>query len=356
MINNPNFKPSRNFVAIDVEYADSKQNICQIGLAIVENLEIVESRCYNIQPPGNHYDSQYLQKLHLTPDDTAGAPTFEQVWPEIAECLRDKLLWAHNAASVENRVINKNIARCYSDIKPLQWVNDSRDLYQRTDCPKEKGNGLQQCCMALGIPFDESRHHTAEYDACMCAKIVIAAAENHTPSWEDVPVSKEDIEKQQQFNRVLRLGELATYYKINPHDTESVHVLMSSSYSGAPEQSIGVAKKDKFIPGGNNLPDVDFSRLNVRPDNALHGRIFYLSGVSQYKRESIKNAIKAMGGAEAKSISGADVVILGTRNVGPNKLIELERKIDNGIQIACIVGDEDLEELLYGDGWKFFKK
>lgn len=32
-------KPSASFTAIDVEYADHEQNICQIGLAVVRDLE-----------------------------------------------------------------------------------------------------------------------------------------------------------------------------------------------------------------------------------------------------------------------------------------------------------------------------
>ena len=51
-----NHQPSKDFTAIDVEYADREQNICQVGLAVVRNLEIVERRSWLIQPPDNHYD------------------------------------------------------------------------------------------------------------------------------------------------------------------------------------------------------------------------------------------------------------------------------------------------------------
>ena len=77
----------RNFVAIDVEYADNQQNICQFGLAVVRSLRIVEQRCWNIQPPGNRYDEVFTRTHHMTAADTIGAPTFREVWPEIEAYL-----------------------------------------------------------------------------------------------------------------------------------------------------------------------------------------------------------------------------------------------------------------------------
>lgn len=51
-------KPSASFTAIDVEYADHEQNICQIGLAVVRDLEITERRSWLVHPPFNRYEQR----------------------------------------------------------------------------------------------------------------------------------------------------------------------------------------------------------------------------------------------------------------------------------------------------------
>jgi hypothetical protein len=56
-----------------------------------------------------------------------------------------------------------------------------------------------------------------------------------------------------------------------------------------------------------------------------------------------------------KPARNTDAVILGTRNVGFIKLIAIEEQEQKGNHLARIVGDEDLEQLLYGDGSKFFE-
>jgi len=42
--------PSHNFVAIDVEYADTKQNICQIGIAIESDSDLSLVTCEKAVP------------------------------------------------------------------------------------------------------------------------------------------------------------------------------------------------------------------------------------------------------------------------------------------------------------------
>ena len=62
-----------------------------------------------------------------------------------------------------------------------------------------------------------------------------------------------------------------------------------------------------------------------------------------------------MGARKVSQPSRAtDAVIVGTRNVGFTKLLALEEQEAKGHHMARIVGDDDLEELLYGEGQKFF--
>ena len=342
-----------NFVAIDIEYADSIQHICQLGLVVVRNLEIVDRRSWLMRPPGNRYEERCIRVHGITPDVTADAPSFEQAWPEIWEYLKGEHLWAHNAASVEQPVINKNIGFCEQDFETIPWINDSRSLYQRPDCPPNTGNGLVQCCMALGIP--RGRHHDALDDAEMCARLVIAAIKEQKPVWDDVPLTPEDLRKTEQGKRTLRLGEFTDYFAQHPSGEEDVHAVLTSTYDCAPEQEVDVWDRGDKMPG-QNRGMVDFSRLNMREDNPVRGKVVVPTGEFLINRDEIKRALKDMGATSPGSISGKTYAVLfGTKNVSKNKLLEIEAQEAKGRHIFRIVGDDDLNELLYGDGSKFFK-
>lgn len=347
--------PSRDFVTIDVEYADSEQNICQVGLAEVKDLQIVTSRSWLIQPPCNYYEEHYIRKHHITPDDTQNAGFFDQVWQEIQPCLLPHQLWAHNAISVEQPVLVKNITMCGYDASWLE-IFDSRNLYQRPDCSPNSGNGLPQCCMALGIPFDTKQHHDAEYDAVKCAEIIIAYANGLQPDWNGVPKNSEELRKQLQEKRTLRLGDFQAYYANNTSGDEDVIAVLSSTDGCNVDQVIDVFDKDDFIKEVNSST-IDFTRLDTRTDNPLRGKRVVLTGLFCVQRDDIKKALDVMGAKCTSSISGkTDAIILGTHNVGYRKVIDIEEQEAKGHHIARIVGDEDLEALLYGDGQKFFKE
>lgn len=341
---------SHDFVALDIEYADSIQHICQLGLAVVRNLEIVERRVWLMRPPGNRYEERCMRVHGITPEVTADAPTFEQSWPEIWEYLKGEHLWAHNAASVEHPVINKNIRFCEQCFEMVPWINDSMELYCRPDC--NGGNGLVQCCMALGIPCDG--HHDALADAEMCARIVIAAIEERKPDWSGVPADAEELRKAGQQKRVLRLGEFHEYYQSTSSGEEDVFAELSSTYEGAVPQVIDVFDKGDKVSGGTERT-VDFRRLRTGEDSPLYGRKVVLTGIFSYDRKDLEGALAGMGAKKVAQPSRAtDAVIVGTRNVGFTKLLAIEEQEAKGHHMARIVGDEDLEELLYGDGQKFF--
>lgn len=350
MINNI-IIPSRNFVAVDVEYADSEQNICQIGIAVVRNLQIIKSRSWLIQPPGNYYEEKMINVHHITPSDTENAPKFEELWSEIKPYMLDDELWAHNAIYTEQPVFKKNLCMHGFNADFLN-IHDSRDLYQRPDCPIGKGNGLEQCCLALNIPCEN--HHDAEADAVMCAEIIIAYCKGVQPRWECVPKDAEELRKYQQEKRILRLGEFQDFYSCNPSGDIDVLTELTSTYACASPQILDVFDKGDRLPS-DNTGLVDYTRLDQSENNPLRGKKVVLTGVFGIKRDEIKQAIETMGAKKASSIScKTDAVIIGTRNVGYKKLCEIEEQESLGHHIARIVGDEDLEALLYGDGYKFF--
>lgn len=342
-----------NFIAIDVEYADREQNICQVGLAIVRDLQIVSTRSWLIQPPGNYYDPVMMRSHHVTPDMTATVGTFDVAWQEIQPVILYDQLWAHNAHSTEQPVIAKNLDYCHYE---HDWLDilDSRDLFQRPDCPANSGNTLPLCCMAMGIDFDTTQHHDAEYDAIKCAEIVIAVAKGQQPDWTNVPVNAEEMRKAQQGKRVLRLGEFCDYYNSTSSGEEDVLCEMTSTCADAAPQIIDVFDKGDIVTSSGKV-SIDFSRLVTGIASPLFNKKVVLTGLFNIDRKEIELALEMIGAKKVpKPARNTDAVILGTRNVGFTKLIAIEEQEAKGHHLARIVGDADLEELLYGNGRKFF--
>lgn len=342
---------SRRFIAIDVEWATRDQMICQIGLAAVNYGEIVESAQWLIQPPGNEYDETLFCNHHIRPEMTATAPTLEEAWPEIQPRLLAGQLWAHNAACAEVPAFRKSLSE-YGI--PCEWldIRDSKDLFIRPDCAG--GNGLAQCAMAMGVPFTEQEHHDALYDARMLAEILIRYAGGIRPDWAMVPENTEQLRKAQQGKRYLRLGEFTAYYREHPSGEEDVLAVLTSTYDGAEEQVINVFDKGDKLPKEKD-GQVDMARLDRGEESPLFGKKVVVTGAFAISRKEIERAIEAMGAKKVPNVTkNTEAIIIGTENVGCNKLVALEEQEAKGHHIRRIVGDADLEALLYGDGRKFF--
>ena len=354
-----NPRPSSSFVAIDVEYADREQNICQVGLAVVRNLEVTENRSWLIQPPDNHYEAMQMSVHYISPQMTENSPSLEDVWPEIQPYLLMGELWAHNATSVEQPVLVKNLRRCGLAYEYLT-IRDSRELYERPDCGPGRGDGLKQCCMALGIGCEN--HHDAGHDALCCAEIVISYLKGREPDWDGVPMSNEQLRKSQQDKVVLRMGGFAAHQKLQDErkkagaavDKTDLFAELASSYDGAPLQTVDVFDKgDLMQKDGQDL--VDYSRFNMGDGCALRGKTVAMTGFFHIPRKEIERALNAVGAATDGMTARTDILLVGSKNVGLPKLAKYEKQTAKGRQVALVVGDADLDVLLYGDGWRFFR-
>lgn len=89
-----------NFIAIDLETATGKRaSICEAGIRVVRDGEIVETRSWLVRPRGNMYSYWSMQIHGIRLNDTIHSPEFPEVWTEICEYLEDiPVLVAHNAA------------------------------------------------------------------------------------------------------------------------------------------------------------------------------------------------------------------------------------------------------------------
>jgi len=89
-----------SFCVFDLETTGGNHKsdkIIEIGMVRVENLEVVDSKNYLIQPEIRIPD--FIQKLtSISPEDVEGAPLIEDVIEEILEFMSDTILVAHNTS------------------------------------------------------------------------------------------------------------------------------------------------------------------------------------------------------------------------------------------------------------------
>ena len=137
-------KNGLNFIAIDFETATPKRaSICEVGICVVRNGEVVETRSWLVQPKENLYSYWNMQ------------------------CHEFDTFVAHNAPF--DRSCLEHSAKLYHlHLPEINWqcsLKTARQVYD-FGC-----NTLGYLCEQLGIP--EGTHHRAGDDAEMCARLFL---------------------------------------------------------------------------------------------------------------------------------------------------------------------------------------
>lgn len=157
------------FIAIDFETANFKrQSVCSIGLAVVENFEVVKTINRLIKPTPNYYEAINMSIHGITPEMTENEPTFSDLWNEIKPFIDNHKLVAHNASF---------------DFSALRYVLDSYqidyptlDYYCSMQLSKKVFPGLvnyQLPTVCKNVGISDLKHHDAESDAVACANVMI---------------------------------------------------------------------------------------------------------------------------------------------------------------------------------------
>ncbi len=160
-----------NFIALDFETANSvRSSICSIGLAIVENGEIIETKHILVKPTPNHYDS-YNSLLHgITNKDTKNEKTFKQKWQDLKPYFQNKIIVAHNAS------FDCSVLRCTLDNANLTYPD--LDYYCTMLLSKANLNIPNHTLDYVAQYFKiKLKHHHAESDAKACALIALKLCE-----------------------------------------------------------------------------------------------------------------------------------------------------------------------------------
>lgn len=162
-----------DFCAIDFETATHEKNsACEMGICVVQDSKIVETKTWLIKPPSFPYFSRFNIAVHgITPEDVKDAPTFDEIWYEAEEMMYGSLMIAHNA-SFDAGVLRGCFAH-YGMFTPKLNYLCSIQLAKKSwnYLPKY---GLKHLADHHQINLN---HHRAGDDAEACAKIALLAFE-----------------------------------------------------------------------------------------------------------------------------------------------------------------------------------
>ncbi len=182
------------FAAIDFETASGAPvSACSLGIAVVENAEIVERREWLIRPPSLYFNPYYIEVHGITPEMVAEAPEFDALWPEMEHAIGGRTLVAHNA-SFDMGVLRATLAHYGVWCEKMRFVCSV--ALARKCWPELPRHSLDALAREFGIGF---RHHNAEEDAVAAAKVVLRAAEEYSAE------SVEELMERAQ----IRLGEVS---------------------------------------------------------------------------------------------------------------------------------------------------
>lgn len=162
-----------NFIALDFETAThERHSACELGICVVENSEIKETKTWLIKPPSFPYFHPKNIEVHgITPKDVANSPTFDEIWQEVENYLYGNLMIAHNAS------FDSSVLHCcfeYYGIFPpkisyLCSINLAKKSWKNL-----KSYSLKNLAELHQLSFN---HHRAGDDAEVCAKIALLGFE-----------------------------------------------------------------------------------------------------------------------------------------------------------------------------------
>jgi len=182
------------FIAIDFETANSSRNsVCEIGIAVVENSKIIESISYLVRPIDNKFD-YYNTRIHgIDADKVKDEPEFNEIWNKIKHYFAGSNVVAHNAG------FDFSVLRQVLDLYEIEYPELKYSCSYQISKRAWKGQlsyRLDSMCKFLGIDLE---HHNAKSDASACAEISIKAfSENNIQNFDEI---------EQTFN--LKIGKLS---------------------------------------------------------------------------------------------------------------------------------------------------
>lgn len=174
-----------NFVAIDFETANEKlSSSCAIGIAVVRDSKIVETKHFFIQPPDLKFNLINYTVHGIRKEDVEDKLKFGDLWESIKAYFEGAPVIAHNA-SFDMSVLRQTLDQYqipYPEINYACTLVISKKVW-----PDQLSYKLDGLSSMLQIKLN---HHNAESDAIACALIAIKAANEISATSFDELINK----------------------------------------------------------------------------------------------------------------------------------------------------------------------
>lgn len=158
----------QRYTAFDVETPNGKGDaICQIGLVVAEGDDIILAQCFLVDPQ-TWFDPTHISIHHITPRMVEDAPTFPEVWTEIAPYFSDTVLLAHNAR-FDLGVLSATLKRYGLPVPETPYCCTYRMAQRRFPRTLYGSYKLRTLAAAYDIPLEQ--HHDALCDAKACFEL-----------------------------------------------------------------------------------------------------------------------------------------------------------------------------------------
>lgn len=159
---------NERYIAFDVETPNcANDRMSAIGITVIEDGAIVDD-FYSLVNPEARFDYFNVQLTGITPEMTAKAPAFPELWAQIEPVMSSGVLIAHNAP-FDMSVL----AKCLSTYG-IGWQSFARyacTCVMGRACYPELGNHkLNTLCDYLELNLD---HHNAGSDSRACGELLL---------------------------------------------------------------------------------------------------------------------------------------------------------------------------------------
>lgn len=172
-------------IAIDFETANEQRgSACSVGLAWIEDGEVVRVEERLIRPKGMRFSSFNIAIHGIRPEHVEDAGEFPEVMDEFIDDFRGATMIAHNAAfdfSVWRACLDL-YRQAYPELTYLCSVKMAQKVW-----PHLGSHKLNVLAQHLGLTFF---HHNAAEDATVCARASIAIANAlQVPHVREIPTA-----------------------------------------------------------------------------------------------------------------------------------------------------------------------
>ena len=281
-----------SFVAIDLETATSdRSSICQIGITIVNEGKLAETKSWLVQPEGNRYDPMNIWIHGITPDNTRNCPLFPDVWEKVQPYIQDKIVVAHNT-SFDMYALKSAFDKYGMDYPTFDYFCSLRIArYTIKGCYSYSLNVILD---HLGLKF--GKHHKAGDDSRGCAMLLLKCLELEN-------CSLEELESKYNFHRGM----------------------FAPCKFKAQQKNEKPYKYKSVIESLETNPDL------IDENNYFFGKSVCFTGTCQYGvRKDLLQKIKDIGGIPMDSVNkNTDVLVVGQQDyrvVGSDGMSSKQKK------------------------------